>query len=71
MSGLEALLVGIGGLAFLALLLLCSYAGNEVAQRRATVRRQRLRAEVELQRLTHLAVLQMLAAARKDYRPGR
>jgi hypothetical protein len=70
-NGLEAVLVLAAGLAFLALLVWCSYSGDELARRRATARRERLRAEVELQRLTHLAVLQMLAAARKDYRPGQ
>ena len=61
------MLVLAGGLAFIGLLLWFSYAGREMAWRRAATRREQLRDEVELQRLTHLTVLQMLAAARKDY----
>ena len=68
MSGLEAVLVVIAAFGFLGVLVWCSY-GRDLAWRRAVARRERLRAEVELQRLTHLAVLHMLAVAREHHRP--
>jgi hypothetical protein len=66
-SAVEAVLVLTAGLIFLGLLFWFSCASREMTWRRTAVRREQLRTEVELQRLTHLAVLQMLAAARKDY----
>jgi hypothetical protein len=71
MSGSEALLILVIALALFGVLLWFSFAGRDRAWRRAVARRERLRAEIELQRLTHLAVLRMLAAAREHHRPGQ
>jgi len=68
MSVLEAVLAIIGGIAFVVVITLWNLAGNDLLWRRAVARRERLRAEIELQRLTHLAVLRMLSAARKQQR---
>jgi hypothetical protein len=68
-SATEAVLITIAVIALLGALAWCSYAGAEAAWRRAVGRRERLRAEVELQRLTHQAVLRMLAEARERQKP--
>ena len=68
MNGLEAVLAIIGGIAFVTVIALWSLAGNDLLWRRAVIRRERLHAEIELQRLTHQAVLRMLSAARKQQR---
>ena len=65
MNGLLTVLLFIGGLAFIAVLAWSSLAGIDLMWRRAIARRDRLRAEIELQRLTHKAVLHMLAVARE------
>ena len=71
MSGPEALLVLAAGLALIGVLVWFTYLGREAAWRRTVARRERLRAEVELQRLTHQAVLHMLAVAREHHRPSQ
>ena len=68
MSAIEAVLTIIAAIALLGVLVWCGYAGLEAAWRRAVTRRERLRAEIELQRLTHHAVLRMLAVARERQR---